>query len=213
MKLLVSLFLLSSTVVYGQQKGVSVEFDPYTFIQVGDYEIANNIDSGEFSGFGLGVRIGASTPWLWLGLDGNVIKPSFKSDQTGVDRLANPLADGQNFMSLGAGLSIKLGSVLRLTYTYFLDQNLAVDISAGGSSGEYKYYGKGWKAGIDMQIAEGFHLFIEKFYSNLDQYELERTVGSETATSGKANRENFEINSYSIGLGFKLNFGSLGSFR
>lgn len=213
MKFLVVLLCLISSSLHAQQKGVGVEFDPYTFIHLGDYEIANNIDTGSYSGFGLGIRIGANTPWLWLGLDANVIKPSFKSDQVGVDRNLHPLADGQNFVSLGAGFSIKLGSALRITYTHFLDQNLSTDISAAGISGEYKYHGTGWKAGIDLEIAEGFHLFAEKFHSSLDQYDLSRDVGAQTATNGKTNRENFDIDAYSIGLGFKLNFGSLGSFR
>ncbi len=214
MKFLVVLLLSVSANLYAQQ-GVSVQFDPYTFIHVGDYEVDGNIDSGSYSGFGLGVRIGASTPWLWLGLDGNVTKPSFKSDglTAGNDRNDHPLADGQNFVSLGAGLAIKLGSLVRLTYTYFLDQNLSVDISSGSDSGEYKYHGTGYKAGIDFQLAEGFHLFAEKFVSSMDQYELSRNVGSQLATGGKANRQAFEIDAYSIGIGFKLAFGSLGSFR
>lgn len=209
--ILVFFSTLLASIAKAADGDIKVELDPYTFIHVGNYEISG-VDEGDYSGFGIGVRVGVRAPWLWLGIDGNVVKPSFKSTSSGViDRDAHPLADGQNFTSLGAGASLILGAV-RLNYTYFLEQNVAVDITDGAASSEYKYFGKGWKAGADLEIANGLHFFVEKFVSNLDQYENSRTVGTVPATTRKTNRTSFDIDSWSVGIGFKLRFGSLGSF-
>ncbi|MCB9092139.1 MAG: hypothetical protein H6620_06220 [Halobacteriovoraceae bacterium] len=195
--------------------GYKFQVDPYTFIHQGSYEISGgNIDSGEYTGFGFGARAGATTDFFWIGLDANVVKPSFKSIDfaSTANREAHPLPDGQDFISLGAGAALKISNIT-LSFTYFLDQRLkgtSVD-PISGATADYTYYGKGWKTGLDIEILTGLHVFVDKFYSKLDQYELGRDIGSAAKASSKANRPEFDIDAWSIGVGFKIDFGGVKS--
>lgn len=212
-KILFSLFIITlSGASLAQTKKIGPEIDPYTFIHTGSFKF-DNADEGDYSGFGLGGRIGFATEHLWFGFDGMMVKPDFSSNGaiSQASRDANPLMDNETLVALGAGLGLKLQS-LGIYFTYYLDQKYKGTVTdrATKKIADYTYYGKGYKISANYYFYEGFSVFAEKFFADFDRYSLTADTNGETAV-GKTSRPSFKMDAWSFGISYKIRLSMLDS--
>ncbi len=187
--------------------------DPYTFFSTGSYKI-NNVDSGDFSGLGIGAKIGFNTEKLWFGFDANMVQSDFSPNQNlaATTRDNHPLFDDNFILSYGIGMGINMGR-LNLNYIHYFNQNYKGSVTdrTTGARGDYTYYGKGHKISLDYEFYEGFTIFAQHQISKFDRYSLTADINGVSQTGKTRRSADLELNTWNFGISYKIRFGTFQS--